>query len=1108
VKRDFVILLALLSLFVVGCKVVPLDNIETLEIIAISPRHEAVDVPTTPVMKWMVTTQSSTPLFFDVYLSTKKADVTTENKNALLIKDFTGTSYLLPFQLEYNTIYYWKVVAFSKREKRIVTSPVWSFKTIAMAEVIVEPVQPQNGAVGITLAPMLSWKVNKQYEGMKFDVYLSDDRQLVEKKEYAVRIAASLTTSSYTIKSKLSYSTLYYWRVVVKLGTREYDGPIWCFTTQGAPSPKNHPPDVPSNPSPTNGQDTTTIKPVLSWYCSDPDGDVLVYDLYMSTNREDVEEKTRWSLIAESLPFNSYSFTYSLEYATTYYWRVVAKDNKGGVTSGPVWNFTTSENTPPSTPSTPTPVNGAKNVEIRPVLTWQCYDPNGEDLWFDIYLSREKAAVVENLATARIAENIQEKEYQIPENLELSTTYYWKIIARDKGGNKVEGPVWNFTTRSNAPPEVPFDPSPADNTTNLKPPIALSWKCSDPDGDELVYDLYFSESIQDVTEESSRARIAENMSTNQYVITLPLKYETTYYWKVVAKDTASNTTASPIWKFTTQKNNPPSVPANPFPSNGEKNVVVRLTLSWQCSDPDRDALKYDVYLSKNKSEVYLKSFSAKIAVDYATNTLAISEKLDYDTTYYWRVIAKDNYDHSVDGPIWSFTTIKNTAPTVPSNPSPAHLATNIPTRPRLSWKCDDPDGEKLSFDVYISTEYYDVANKSPSARVFSNITNNSVKIENDLKYRNKYYWKVVAKDESGNIVEGPIWIFITKHSPDIMWKKLYGGSNYEVAKDIKRTSDGNFVVVGYSYSNNGNVGRNFGSSDIWVVKLDENGNLIWSSVIGGSKQDEGYSISPLSDSGYVVAGMTYSDDALAYGNNNHGGGDAWIIKLDADGIPIWQKAFGGIYKDVANVVIETTDGSIVFAGYRSYGTSGPYKAWIVKLDSEGTIIWEKIYDQAGISYIKQTEDGGYIVGASSNMMKLDANGNMEWSRYIGALPRYVQETGDGGYLVVATAYRKHKLVKLDSNGNIEWEEEITSPISSAYSIDQTADGGFIIAGTNSSEAVIMKIDKNGNILWDKTLGDYTKAYAVQTVEDGYVVAGEGRKYSNTSPDFLLLKLER
>ncbi len=182
-------------------------------------------------------------------------------------------------------------------------------------------------------------------------------------------------------------------------------------------------------------------------------------------------------------------------------------------------------------------------------------------------------------------------------------------------------------------------------------------------------------------------------------------------------------------------------------------------------------------------------------------------------------------------------------------------------------------------------------------------------------------------------------------APAIQWEKALGGTGYDYATSIVQTSDGGYIVAGYSYSNDGDVTGNHGSADYWVVKLDNTGSISWQKSLGGSGDDEAASIVQTSDGGYIMAGSSNSNDGDVTGN--HGSYDCWVVKLDNTGSVSWQKSLGGTGGDLASSVEQTSDGGYIVAG-QSYSTDGDVTGnhgvadcWVVKLDDTGSISWQK-----------------------------------------------------------------------------------------------------------------------------------------------------------------------
>ena len=404
-------------------------------------------------------------------------------------------------------------------------------------------------------------------------------------------------------------------------------------------------------------------------------------------------------------------------------------------------------------------------------------------------------------------------------------------------------------------------------------------------------------------------------------------------------------------------------------------------------------------------------------------------------------------------------------------------------------------------------------------------------------------------------------------APDIEWEKNYGGSESEGSSCIEQTMDGGYIVAGTSYSNDGDVEGNHGSIDYWIVKLDDIGNIIWEKNLGGSGQDYANFIHQTTDEGYIVVGWSQSSDGDVGGN--YGSTDCWVVKLDDIGNITWEKNLGGSEGDSAYSIRQTTDGGYIVAGSSASndgdvsGNYGNEDYWVVKLDDIGNIIWEKNYGGSNNDRAKsiwQTTDGGYIIAGYSYsndgdvsedhgsvdywIVKLDGIGNITWEKSLGGsnedYANFIQQTLDGGYIVVGGSqsndgdvsgnhgYADYWIVKLDPTGNIAWEQNYGgSSGEAAHFVQQTLDGSYIIAGGSQSndgdvstnqggvDYWIVKLDAIGDIIWQKSIGGSSNDYAqaVQQTEAGdYIVTGHSESSDGDvnenygSSDYWVVKL--
>ncbi|HET7153074.1 MAG TPA: choice-of-anchor D domain-containing protein, partial [Candidatus Kapabacteria bacterium] len=182
-------------------------------------------------------------------------------------------------------------------------------------------------------------------------------------------------------------------------------------------------------------------------------------------------------------------------------------------------------------------------------------------------------------------------------------------------------------------------------------------------------------------------------------------------------------------------------------------------------------------------------------------------------------------------------------------------------------------------------------------------------------------------------------------------QQRYGGTGDDIARDIELTRDGGFIVAGYSNSTDGDVTGNHGGADAWIVKLDSNGFIQWQDALGGAGEDNAYDIQQTFDGGYIFAGASTSTDAIVGGN--HGGSDYWVVKLDTNGGTQWEESLGGSQADFATSIRQTADSGFIVLG-NSFsndsdvtGNHGLSDYWVTKLDHFGAIEWEQSFGGSG-----------------------------------------------------------------------------------------------------------------------------------------------------------------
>lgn len=313
-------------------------------------------------------------------------------------------------------------------------------------------------------------------------------------------------------------------------------------------------------------------------------------------------------------------------------------------------------------------------------------------------------------------------------------------------------------------------------------------------------------------------------------------------------------------------------------------------------------------------------------------------------------------------------------------------------------------------------------------------------------------------------------------NPHIAFEKTFGGPLSDHGYSVIQSTDGSFLITGL-YIDTSDLRQ----ENIFLIKTDINGNMIWEQTYGGSlKNDYGYSVIEASNGGYMIAGAT----------RTYGAGDAdfYLIKTDINGNLIWDSTYGGSTSESGKSIIETTDGGFVITGLKYASGTRDWNIYVIKTDNNGNLVWEKTFggylSEIGYSIIKTTDETYVITGLTNSI-------------------------GAGSTDVY--------LLQIDISGNLIWERTFGgSLIDIGYSVIQSSDEGFMITGkTNSSGAgdddiYLIKTDDGGNLVWEKTYGGSLKDRGlslIETTQGSYVIAGETRSFGSGSEDIYFIKID-
>jgi hypothetical protein len=286
---------------------------------------------------------------------------------------------------------------------------------------------------------------------------------------------------------------------------------------------------------------------------------------------------------------------------------------------------------------------------------------------------------------------------------------------------------------------------------------------------------------------------------------------------------------------------------------------------------------------------------------------------------------------------------------------------------------------------------------------------------------------------------GDYWVVKIDATGTKLWDKTYGGDAEDQLYIMQATSDGGYLLGGYSASNvSGEKTQLAQGIDYWLVKIDATGTKLWDKSFGGAGISILNAIQPTADGGYLLGGESTAEISRDKSQASQGSGDMWLIKIDAAGTKQWDRVYGGSNTDRLKVIQATPDGGFLLGGYSSSGISGnktlPSKGgldqWIVKIDGAGTKLWEQVFGGDKVDYlyaIHPTSDGNYLLGGlSSSTISGDKTQDAQ---------------GGYDYWIVKMAADGTKLSDVTFGGNADDYQ---------FALQPTSDGNYIVGGHSSS----------------------------------------------------------
>ncbi len=382
---------------------------------------------------------------------------------------------------------------------------------------------------------------------------------------------------------------------------------------------------------------------------------------------------------------------------------------------------------------------------------------------------------------------------------------------------------------------------------------------------------------------------------------------------------------------------------------------------------------------------------------------------------------------------------------------------------------------------------------------------------------------------------------------DIDFVRTLGGTKNESAQSVIKTTDGGYAIFGYTQSMDGDIiNKSNESFDYWLLKYNQNDELLWQKTYGGSEDDRGNDIIQTFDGGYAIMGYSKSNDSNV--SENNGAHDFWVCKLDTSGNISWEKNFGFLGADIGNAIIQTKDGGFLLIGVIDVSASngegnsksinsksskiqhagGDY--WAIKIDAFGNKQWSRYYGGTFTDTpydVTQTEDNGYLLVGSSDsgdvdinnnkgtydfwVLKISETGTISWEKSFGGSQtdeaRAIAKSNDGNYIIVGDTRSNDFdvtinkgaadlwVIKISPTGSLIWEKTYGgNSFDAARSISKTQNGDFIISGSSRSmdgdlannngqnDGWVIKIDTNGALKWQQSIGGSEIDFAYDAVE--------------------------
>ncbi|MCX7761437.1 MAG: hypothetical protein N2252_01220 [Candidatus Kryptonium sp.] len=606
------------------------------------------------------------------------------------------------------------------------------------------PVFPSNNMENIPKDGIeLAWKVyvngtSTEATNLVFQVCLSTTNP--PKKVIKDPSGEDLFSRNKVHSGSLEPNKTYYWQVLAfDKERRLIESEVWTFKTQTQEIEKKRQNVILK--SPENDSKNLSIRNInFAWEVEGIDSKDVTYELLISKSQDFSQPVFR-----TNPKTNNYLLTDKLEKSTNYFWKIIAKTDKGDVIESNTFKFSTISPTKPVFIAAE-PNDKSSKIPVDQIkFKWQFSDNDGDILTYDYFLYEETKNETPLLSKLTLTgDNIS-----VSKVFKYGANYFWKVKAKDEDGNIEESPIYRFTTITQEeareierlPKIVDISPK---NKQQIGTEMKISWNYSKPLEEGLSAELLITQDIN-----STPTVIPLEKGTTVYKLDPGiLQKGRSYYWKIRLKDEKGKVYENDWYSFFTQA---PTVPTKPVIISPKNNAAVnpeKLTLMWERStDTDGDKLIYDVFLGTNPSELVL------IGSDLDQNRLEISS-VERGKTYYWKVIVKDQDGNKIESETSKFNVklLGDLYVLAPSN-----MAVNVPVKGiKFEWQKENL--EDLTYTLRLGERKDKLSVLSPEQK------ENYFVLQTKLKYNTTYYWRV-DRNYKGKSYEGEVYQFKTENLP-------------------------------------------------------------------------------------------------------------------------------------------------------------------------------------------------------------------------------------------------------------------------------------------------------------------------------------------------------